>query len=125
MRTQSVNLKSKDMSEEILKLLMSMERDIGEIKATGLSTLAQATKTNGRVTCLEESNRELSKIVSRHNGVLLKWEQNEEDSKQLRLERTRAFISMMPKALWVLLAIGLFFIFEDFPNIIDFLKALI
>lgn len=125
MKIQKENLKFKDMNEEMLKLLMSIERELGEIKATGLSTLAQATKTNGRVTCLEKTNEELSKIVSRHNGVLMKWEKNEEGAKELKLEKSKQWISFQGKAIWVVIAIILAYLLGDYPQVLDFIKNIV
>lgn len=102
------------MSEEIIKILMNMEREIGEIKATGLTTLAQATKTNGRVTCLEESNIKLSNILSRHDNQLTKIDEidtvkNKDDKLLIR------------RVSWIL-GIGLLlYIFKDIPQITSFL----
>jgi hypothetical protein len=106
------------MSEKIIELLMNMEREIGEIKATGVSTLEQAKKTNGRVTCLEESNLKLSNIVSRHNGVLLKWEECEtEDKRDNKQLKKRVY--------WALGIALLVYIFKDIPQLTGFLTKLI
>lgn len=70
------------MTDEVLKILIEMKGEISEIKATGIATLNQATRTNGRVTVLEKSNEELSKLVSRHNGELLRIAKMEEERRE-------------------------------------------
>jgi ribosome-binding ATPase YchF (GTP1/OBG family) len=106
------------MSEEIIKILMNIERELAEVKTTGLSTLAQATKTNGRVHCLEESNSKLSNIVSRHNGILLKWEENEENVKKDYRLLTR-------KLVWIVAGAFLIYVFRDLPAITGFITHLL
>ncbi len=112
------------MSEQIVEILMKMEREIGEIKATGISTLEQAKKTNGRVTCLEGTHAELAKIVSRHNGILIKWEQCEQEQKQNSKElRTKGW-ALLEKIIWGAIGAGLLYIFKDVPAIINFIQQL-
>ncbi len=91
------------MSNDILQILLNIERELGEIKSTGVTTLEQATKTNGRVTSLEDTHRELARIVSRHNGVLLKWEKNTEDKAKIWNNFYSGLIGYAPKTIIFLL----------------------
>ena len=97
---------------------MDIKGEIGEMKATGITTLEGVKKTNGRVTCLEESNLKLSNIVSRHNGILLKWEEVSE-------EATRDNKKLIRRVGWVTLVGLLVYIFRDLPQITSFLTKII
>ena len=106
------------MSEQIIEILMKIERELGEVKTTGLTTLEQAKKTNGRVTCLEGIQAEQARMLSRHNGVLLKWEENEETSKKEYRLLTR-------KLVWIVGGAFLIYVFRDLPAITGFITHLL
>ena len=106
------------MSEQIIEILMKIERELGEVKATGLTTLEQAKKTNGRVTCLEGIQSEQAKMLSRHNGVLIKWEENEETSKKDYRILTRRMV-------WIVGIALLIYIFRDLPQITNIFYKII
>lgn len=104
------------MSDEILKVLLDMKSEISEVKTTGLATLEQAKKTNGRVTSLEVSNLNLSNLVSRHNGEILKAQQERkkelEDRERIEEEKEkekRQFLYVvLEKVAWLMLGFVIF-----------------
>lgn len=112
------------MSEQIVEILMKMEREIGEIKATGISTLEQAKKTNGRVTCLESTHAELAKLVSRHNGIIIKWEESEECKKEdIREFKKRGWV-LVEKVIWAAVGAMIIWFFKDIPLITNFIQKI-